>query len=311
MKRYAVLLCLSYLVATVATPARAELDWTKPDTTPQVQTDSVGGNGGSTFMQTCPPRTWLRGFETRDGDWIDAIALECAAPEESDGVLILGKPFGAGVMYGGDGGSPDGQLCDNPKEGVGGVKLVEGSNHYVSYIGLMCRSLTDLFSRHEGGSMGYTWRRQEIDIECPGGMMAYGIYGRYGVYLDRLGLLCAPPPSVKSPAPPPAPRHHPETLPPGGVIGHIDVRPKCKSNFFWRLAGPNDYVCVEIQSRAQAVLENNAAASRVDPNGAWGPKSCISGYVWREAFDGDLVCVTSQRRDAVREENRLGPSRQQ
>ncbi|MEZ5983442.1 MAG: trypsin-like serine protease [Parvularculaceae bacterium] len=84
---------------------------------------------------------------------------------------------------------------------------------------------------------------------------------------------------------------------------------RCKSGYVWREAKPDDYVCVPPQSRARTAQENAQAASRRDPDGAYGPNTCISGYVWREAFDGDVVCVTPEVRALVKEENRLGPSR--
>jgi len=91
--------------------------------------------------------------------------------------------------------------------------------------------------------------------------------------------------------------------------GLSDVRPRCKSDFVWREAKPDDYVCVPPASRSRVSKENAEAASRRDPDGAYGPNTCINGYVWREAFDGDVVCVTPEVRALVKEENRLGPSR--
>ncbi|MEE2690677.1 MAG: trypsin-like serine protease [Pseudomonadota bacterium] len=87
------------------------------------------------------------------------------------------------------------------------------------------------------------------------------------------------------------------------------VQPRCKSGFVWREARPGDYVCVTPESRARTANENAQAASRRNPNGAYGPNTCVSGYVWREAYDGDVVCVTPEVRALVKEENRLGPSR--
>ncbi|MCA9270544.1 MAG: hypothetical protein KDA41_18810, partial [Planctomycetales bacterium] len=80
---------------------------------------------------------------------------------------------------------------------------------------------------------------------------------------------------------------------------------RCKSGFVWREAKPDDYICVPPASRTRTAQENAQAASRRDPNGAYGPNTCVAGYVWREAFDGDVVCVTPEVRATVREENRL------
>jgi hypothetical protein len=83
----------------------------------------------------------------------------------------------------------------------------------------------------------------------------------------------------------------------------------CKTGFVWREARAEDLVCVTPESRQRTANENAVAASRVDPNGAYGPATCISGFVWREAFDGDTVCVTPETRDLVRAENEAGASR--
>jgi hypothetical protein len=84
---------------------------------------------------------------------------------------------------------------------------------------------------------------------------------------------------------------------------------RCLQGFVWRTASPNDLVCVTPEARARTTQENARAATRRDPNGAYGPESCISGFVWREAFAGDTVCVTPETRTLVREENRLAASR--
>jgi hypothetical protein len=83
----------------------------------------------------------------------------------------------------------------------------------------------------------------------------------------------------------------------------------CKTGFVWREARAEDLVCVTPESRQRTANENAVAASRVDPNGAYGPATCISGFVWREAFDGDTVCVTPETRDLVRAENEAAASR--
>ncbi len=84
---------------------------------------------------------------------------------------------------------------------------------------------------------------------------------------------------------------------------------RCAQGFVWRVARPDDLVCVTPEARSRTAEENRRAGSRRDPNGAYGPRSCISGYVWREAFDGDTVCVTPETRTLVREENRQAASR--
>ena len=83
----------------------------------------------------------------------------------------------------------------------------------------------------------------------------------------------------------------------------------CRGGYVWREARPADVVCVTPEARQRTASENAAAASRVDPNGAYGPATCISGFVWREAFEGDTVCVAPETRDLVRSENEAASTR--
>lgn len=77
----------------------------------------------------------------------------------------------------------------------------------------------------------------------------------------------------------------------------------CKPGFVWRAARPEDLVCVRPSARNRVLRENLDAHLRVDPNGAYGPKSCVAGLVWRVAYDGDTVCVTPQSRELAKKEN--------
>ncbi|MBU6372960.1 MAG: hypothetical protein KJS97_09550 [Alphaproteobacteria bacterium] len=95
--------------------------------------------------------------------------------------------------------------------------------------------------------------------------------------------------------------------PPGAAVA--GDRDACKDGFVWREARDGDRVCVTPEARTLAALENDVAASRVDPAGAYGPSTCKSGFVWREAAPGDVTCVTPERRDAVRAENAAAASR--
>jgi hypothetical protein len=77
-------------------------------------------------------------------------------------------------------------------------------------------------------------------------------------------------------------------------------KPKCgTSGLVPRGAFAGDDVCVPTWVRDQANEDNNAAPSRVDPEGG-----CIKGYVWREARPGDHVCVTPPTRARTRADNR-------
>ena len=83
---------------------------------------------------------------------------------------------------------------------------------------------------------------------------------------------------------------------------------QCAPGWVWRMAGPDDRVCVSPQARDAAQMENAASDQRREPNGgAYGPNTCLPGFVWRGALPGDVTCVPPEARDRVARENRDGP----
>lgn len=99
------------------------------------------------------------------------------------------------------------------------------------------------------------------------------------------------PSPTASPTPPPPP---PDT---------------CITGYVWREAFDGDHVCVTPDQRTLVAQDNAAAATRIDPAGAYGPNTCISGYVWRVARDSDLVCVLPEERDQVAADNAAASTR--
>ncbi len=171
---------------------------------------------------------------------------------------------------------------------------------------------------------------------CPSDLVAIGIRGRAGTYLDAFGLLCGPLPvavevknlgkrdrssSVLEATPTTGPSPFGEQVAAPDVVaartgtmtdvsgGAQSTRRPCRAGFVWRLAQASDAVCVTPASRSDVANENGSAVERWDPTGAYGPKTCAAGYVWREAFEGDAVCVLPARRAAVRLENDQAASR--
>jgi hypothetical protein len=85
----------------------------------------------------------------------------------------------------------------------------------------------------------------------------------------------------------------------------------CMEGYSWRNAFPDDHVCVTSNVIVQTAQDNAAAASRVDPGGAYGPDSCIDGHgwVWRDAGPNDHVCVTGAVRSQAAEDNAAAEAR--
>lgn len=315
--------------------------------------DSNGGPGGAPFTLRCAEGDFLVGVSVRSGDWIDAVAPQCARWDAARQRFL---PPGVGPMQGGGGGDPSEHVCPNDSAiAYIQVEQLPGQRGNVTMLALGCHSVRTLASTslHQFGTTREDRELRAAGVEsstitldnffgehlqCHDGDFAVGIYGGAGVYLDRIGLICAPRPFVTQTAgqrttapvansvPQPVPsrgnvtagantRVAPEP-PPSRVTAGVGLRVtperqrprRCIDGYTWRMARIPDPVCVTLQAHQLAQSENAAAPSRVDPNGAWGPASCLSGYVWREAFDGDTVCVTPPRRAQVREENRVAPN---
>jgi hypothetical protein len=83
----------------------------------------------------------------------------------------------------------------------------------------------------------------------------------------------------------------------------------CISGYVWRLATPEDRVCVTMETHLQTLQDNQAAPSRRASGGAYGPDTCVQGYVWREAFAGDRACVTPAARAQAARDNQQATQR--
>jgi hypothetical protein len=89
---------------------------------------------------------------------------------------------------------------------------------------------------------------------------------------------------------------------PTGTIG--DPNAPCLIGYVWRQAYSGDYVCVTPANHAQALADDAAADSRIQPGGgAYGPYTCIQGYVWRQVVPDDYTCVTPAVRSQAAYDN--------
>lgn len=102
-----------------------------------------------------------------------------------------------------------------------------------------------------------------------------------------------------------------DIVPTRSCADRITSSANCKPGFVWRLARPEDLVCVHPDWRNRAALDNAQAPDNVGPDG---PDSCRTQadgetLVWREAFPGDHVCVSAEVRYMTRQQNREAESR--
>src|SRR5262245_19785588 len=300
---------LMWLPGTAATLVVLAMSWSVASAQQVSRTGTFGGPGGSSFELACPAGAVMTGLRARSGSWIDALAPVCSRWVASSETLGEIENL---VITGGNGGGPAFQRYAGRRGVVVGLEMFQADNgdRSIGHIIVNCGDYKqpDQFWNKLGGSAPYLGQSQigARGIEhCGSGMIAAGIFGKSGVFIDRLGLLC-----VRSTALATGPPPRPNTPAPGGTAA-VPGPPRCKSGFVWREARPDDLVCVTPESRARIAQENAAAASRVQPGGGpYGPATCRQGYVWREAFVGDVVCVTPEVRALVKQENDVQLSRQ-
>jgi hypothetical protein len=79
---------------------------------------------------------------------------------------------------------------------------------------------------------------------------------------------------------------------------------ECLPGYEWRLAIPEDHICVTKETHLRTAQDNQLAGSRRNPAGGHvGLDTCLSGFVWREAFAGDHVCVEPAIREQAWKDN--------
>ncbi len=189
-----------------------------------------GGKGGTDFRAECAPGSYLIGLEGRNGAWVDQLAPVCA-PWRWD--LRAFGPMVTGSLKGTSTGGVFNKLTCAPDQAITGWYLFPaiGPNRkeptYISVIHARCdRVEPPLLSRRKMKYLSFGCAgsldclrglpRETWEEWCPPGELAVGIYGRAGLFVDAIGLICgdrpialAPPastvnPLAKAPPPPPA-----------------------------------------------------------------------------------------------------------
>lgn len=184
----------------------------------------VGGPGGNLFRAECPQGSYLVGLAGRSGEWLDRIAPICAPwlkGSQAFGLPAIGPSFGA------SGGGQDRQrTCwgsGNKALAIQSwyIETVRSPNPPVQYIEIHCVSLGPAQTAGLFDFGNPTADSEERVTKgpyphgCQAGEVASGFRVRAGLFVDSLGLICAPMPArVGSPtgklptplvhAPPPA-----------------------------------------------------------------------------------------------------------
>lgn len=170
-----------------------------------------GGPGGGAFTLPCPGDTFMLGVALRSGAWVDAIRANCLAFNASTSQFAAPPQFTG--FTGGNGGAQQQNGCP-PDRYVSAIKVGftrdENRPKYLDYVELTCTVLTgyggdSLVCLHTGNqcwdkhpSPGpYNGFGLSFRVACPPGEAATGLIGRSGAYVDALGLICGPKPSLQ------------------------------------------------------------------------------------------------------------------
>jgi hypothetical protein len=172
------------------------------------QTDAslplIGGDGGGFFSARCQQGQLLSGFELWTGDDVDGIRPICVT---AYGRAEVGRVEVYPSKFGGDGGSTRQLICPQESPIVVGMYILwEGlRTQTVNNIHLWCglAGTTQKLSLNPNVAFdGPRSRRESFDPlikwdeatqYCPDTLVAVGINGRSGVWLDAVGLICGPP----------------------------------------------------------------------------------------------------------------------
>ena len=162
--------------------------------TPVSRTGTFGGPGGGRFELACPAGSVMTGLRARHGAWIDALAPVCSIWVRNSETLgeIDNQPF-----TGGNGGGSAFIRCAGRRGVVVGIEMFQADNSdgSVGHIVVNCGDFKqpEQFWNKLGGSadfLGQSQRGSRATEHCGPGMVAAGIFGKSGAFIDRLGLLC-------------------------------------------------------------------------------------------------------------------------
>ena len=214
------LLALLASPAFAAAPAFAQVDQRMP---------GIGGLGGGQFVARCAVGEILNGFELRTGDDVNAIRPICAVPASP---TSIGPRIPHAVSAGGANGQTVQIVCPDNAPGIAEMLLgAEGERTYaINNVRLYCGpvAINQLPAgyptvAYDGPEIGgqrsrFFWASQR----CPAGLVAVGIHGKSGIWLDSVGFICGAlilsPPEPPPPMAPAKPKLTPSTETPFRIL---------------------------------------------------------------------------------------------
>jgi hypothetical protein len=185
------LIGLTAAMLFVGLSAHAQTDATLPP---------IGGGGGTEFVARCPQGQLLTGFDLRAGLFIDAIRPICVA---AYGPADVGpfEPFSS--YFGGNGGNARQVVCPRNAPVVTGMHIWASGvkTESVLELDLFCGVAATTQTPSDVAAAKFISGYDRADFilysdatqRCPTSLIAVGINGRSGIWLDAVGLICGVP----------------------------------------------------------------------------------------------------------------------
>ena len=159
----------------------------------------LGGSGGGKFVGRCPKDQNLAGFDLQTGEIVDSIRPLCLVtfgPTDVGPINALPDAFG-----GSGGGNRKRLVCPKNAPIVVGWDVGWSGKHTVTVeaIVLLCGATGQQTTTgipgpgFNGNSPGGFDNFGEKKQRCPAGLVAVGIAGRSGEWVDAIGLICDEP----------------------------------------------------------------------------------------------------------------------
>jgi hypothetical protein len=162
------------------------------------RTETFGGPGGGPFELMCPGGSFMTGVRARSGAWIDALSPICNL-RVGTSEITLGE-IDEQPWTGGGGGGGSFIRCQGRRGVIVGLEMFQANNRdrSVGHIVVNCGDFKQpsQFANKLRGSADYLGEAQpgpRFIAHCGWGLVAAGIYGKSGAFIDRLGLLCRRP----------------------------------------------------------------------------------------------------------------------
>ena len=171
-------------------------------------TQSAGGGGGEPFRILCPAGHYLGGLFGWSGDYVDKLYISCRRWTNWGGAGYDVPQWGHSAGQSG-GGTQKGAYCPSGYLVIGATwDTLSSDNQLLEQFSLRCAPVDPqesgmprwlvyfephLPSRGERGGSSFGGRTQ---VFCPAGEWAVGIYGRSGLFVGRIGLVCGKSPPI-------------------------------------------------------------------------------------------------------------------